>query len=414
MSSKRGLGERSIVLLVVLTVVLVLAPDAGAQSKYKILHGFAGGQDGGYPEASLILDRAANLYGTTNGGTGSGDYGTVLKLTPNSDGSRTETVLYNFTGGNDGAQPAAGLIFDQAGNLYGTASQGGLYSNGVVYQLTPSKTGYTESVLYSFAGGHDGATPLCTLIFDSSGNLYGTTNSSGAYGYGTVFELTPHSDGKWTIKTLYDFVGGEAGGSPDSGLVLDTQGNLYGITTQGGDDNVGVVYRLKPSNFFWTISVLHSFTGGNDGGRPQRGSLIFDNSGNLYGTTLSGGHYQYGTVFKLTPTAAKWKETVLHNFANRDGAFPSGTLVFSPEGDIYGTTQAGGDLTCQRNNGCGVVFKLSLNSNGEWHESVLHRFLDLPGAGPVAGVIFDATGNLYGTTSSFSQDFFGAVFEIRH
>jgi uncharacterized repeat protein (TIGR03803 family) len=312
--NRKRLSTLGAVMLVVIIVMPVLTPGAWAQSKYKTLYKFSGGKDGKYPQAVLIFDQAGNLYGTTPEGGDQG-LGTVFKLAPNADGSWRESVLYSFcsrTNCGDGAQPAAGLVFDQAGNLYGT------------------------------------------------------TLSRGANDRGTVFKLAPNADGSWRE------------------------------------------------------SVLHSFcsrTNCGDGEFPLT-SLIFDQAGNLYGTTqLGGAHGLGGTVFKLAPNAdGSWRESVLHSFCSRtncgDGKLPLASLIFDQAGNLYSTTAYEGDPSCNSGYGCGVVFKLVPNSNGGWKETVLHTFFDHPGAIPLAGVIFDPAGNLYGTSSGDGSTTFGSVFEI--
>jgi len=410
--------------LLIVAVMLLCTIGAGAQSKYKTLYKFTGGADGGFPSAGLVFDQAGNLYGTTSyGGNLSGrcagpSCGVVFRLTPSSDGSWKENVLYAFCSQahcSDGANPYSSVIFDTAGNLYGTTGLGGTgAAAGVVYKLIPSDRGWKEAVLYSFTGGHDGRNPTAGLIFDSSGNLYGTTATAGAYSQGTAFKLTPQSGEAWTESVLYDFTNGDDGGEPLAGVISDAQGNLYGMTFLGGKNQVGVIFKLSPAKKgIWHISVLHSFTGGRDGGAPYVGSLVMDTAGNLYGTTSAGGAYEYGTVFKLTQFGGKWKETVLHSFANgRDGATPYSTLIFDSAGNLYGTTTQGGDLARCGGFGCGVVFKLLPNSTGGWKETVLHAFADNPGAEPWAGVILDSAGNLYGTTTGDGITTFGSVFEI--
>jgi uncharacterized repeat protein (TIGR03803 family) len=416
----RTLGTTLIVVL-----ILVLAPGAGAQATFKTLDRFIEGSHKGWlPFAGLIFDQAGNLYGTTFEG---GDYGNgctsgcgvVFQLTPGSNGNWNENVLYRFCPAStciDGSDPWAGLIFDAAGNLYGITAHGGKFGAGVVYELTPSNGGWTESVLYSFTGGSDGGMPAGGLIFDSSGNLYGTTTFYGAHDFGTVFELTPHS-GAWTEKVLYDFTGGLYGGNPYSGVIFDAQGNLYGTTPGGGTNEVGVVFKLSPSKKgVWQISLLHSFTGGRDGGYPYYGSLIMDAAGSLYGTTGIGGADGYGTVFKLAQSAGKWKETVLHSFTDRDrdGAMPLSGVIFDSAGNLYGTTSKGGDAQggCFSSGGCGVVFKLAPNSTGGWKETLLHVFSDNPGFQPFCDLILDSGGNLYGTTTGDQVTTFGSVFEV--
>ena len=385
---------------------------ATAAITYKILHAFHWASN---PTGNLIFEAAGNLYGTTaNGGSTkcSGGCGAVYRLTPKPDGNWTLAILYAFTGA-DGANPYAGLIFDAAGNLYGTTYLGGStacpYGCGVVFKLKPNPDGtWTESVLHSFTGP-DGAAPLAGLIFDAAGNLYGTTANGGADNNGVVFKLTPGPDGTWTESVLYSFTGGADGANPWlAGLVFDAAGNLYGMTEGGGGSGRGVVLKLTPNpDGTWTESVLHSFTG-PDGSFPFAG-LILDAAGNLYGTTDDGGSGGCtdgcGVVFKLAPNPdGTWTESVLYSFRLLGGgARPHAGLTFDAAGNLYGTTLKGGAYDY------GVVFKLAPSSTG-WKETVLHTFGGL-GKYPFAPVIFDPAGNLYGTTSSGSSNY-GLVFEI--
>ncbi|MFI5115931.1 MAG: choice-of-anchor tandem repeat GloVer-containing protein, partial [Terriglobales bacterium] len=262
-----------------------------------------------------------------------------------------------------------------------------------------------EKVLYTFQGGTgDGAFPQAGLIFDTAGNLYGTTSLGGAYGFGTVFELTPTAGGTWTEKVLYSFKNdGTDGSNPKAGVIFDAAGNLYGTTSLGGAGvcqgaGCGTVFELTPAaGGTWTEKVLHSFGGATDGVIPEAG-LIFDAAGNLYGTTGYGGPYNWGTVFELTPAAGgTWTENVLYSFqGGADGAGPAAGLVFDAAGNLYGTTEVGGAGVCQ-GNGCGTVFELTPAAGGTWTENVLYRFQSgADGANPYDALIFDAAGNLYG------------------
>jgi uncharacterized repeat protein (TIGR03803 family) len=414
-----------------LIMVLLLTPGASAASKFKTLYTFTGGADGGAPWDTLIFDQAGNLYGTTGGAEQSPGPtpGNVFKLTPNGDGTWTESVLYSFTGGADGGSPMGSLVFDQTGNLYGTTQWGGSsncqYGCGVVFKLTPNQGGsWTESVLYSFTGGNDGSQSWASLIFDATGNLYGTTASGGNpscnqlfSGCGTVFKLAPNADGSWTESVLYRFAGGRDGSTPVSNLIFDKSGNLYSTTWFGGPysgctdwkgTGCGVVFKLTPkANGNWKEKVLYRLTI-QDGFWPVAG-LIFDRERNLYGTAQHGGAYGYGSVFKLTPSAnGTWKEKVLHSFTYKDGYNPTtGSLILDKAGSLYGTAAAGGAY------GPGVVFKLARGSGGKWAEHVLHSFTGgSDGGNPLGGLIFDAAGNLYGTTEGNGSTTFGSVFEI--
>jgi uncharacterized repeat protein (TIGR03803 family) len=343
--------------------------------KEKVLHRFKG-KDGRYPGANLIFDAAGNLYGTTGEGGSSSrcrdGCGVVFKLTPNPNGSWKEKLLYQFGKGGtqDGAHPFySGLIFDQAGSLYGTTEAGGATDHGVVFKLTPNPDGsWTESVLYSFcpikSQCRDGSNPAASLIFDRAGNLYGTTIRGGAHRAGTVFELTPKPDGSWTEGVLYHFSGGSDGRSPWAGLILDQAGNLYGTTREGGSGaygcsdqlGCGTAFKLAPNpDGSWTASVLHSFcslTNCNDGASPFNAGLILDQAGNLYGTTERGGDANGGVVFKVTSNPnGTWTEDALHSFCpfSCDGYQPDGNLIFDKAGNLYGTTFYGN----------GIVFKLT-------------------------------------------------------
>jgi uncharacterized repeat protein (TIGR03803 family) len=411
------LGNKSVwplrvILPVAFIVVLVQASGAWAASRYKILHIFTNKSGNGLLPG-LVFDEFGNLYGVTEAG-GAHNVGAVFKLTPNADGSWTESLIHSFTTANneDGDSPLAGLVFDTAGNLYGTTGGGGTYGVGAVFRLTPGSDGrWIESLIYSFLNdGRDGSGPSSPLIFDSFGNLYGTTFQGGVYGMGTVFRLTPESGGGWTESVLYDFTGGDLGGTPKAGVIFDAGGNLYGTTQSGGPDNVGLVYKLRPSKGVWSISAVHGFSGGRDGGIPESGSLIMDPEGNLYGTTSVGGLYEWGVIFELMPHAdGNWTERVLHQFAGgKDGGLPIAGLTFDGTGNLYGTAQLGGNFSCGNGFGCGVVFKLAPNSKGGWSETILHEFFGKPGVAPTAGVILDTAGNLYGTAEGNG----GLAFEI--
>jgi len=337
--------------------------DAGAvyqispSSGFHVIYGFSG-PDGAQPQGNLAIDAAGNLYGTTtNGGS---CCGTVFRLSPPTNGGPwTETVLYNFAGGDDGAIPEAGVILDSSGNLYGTAATGGRDFCGVVFSLTPSGSDqWTENVLHEFTG--DGCFPTSSLIFDSSGNLYGTTRLNGVWGGGTVFQLSPGAGGSWTHNVIHEFNPNLRDGvQSTAALVFDAAGNLYGTTESGGAFNYGIVFELSPNSGDWTESILHHFGSGTDGADP-RASLIFDRAGNLLGTTYGGGvgGTNSGTVFELTHGLdGRWTETVLVSFGRfkqgKRGAQPSAPLLLDSAGRIYGTTVGGG--TDNR----GVIFRIT-------------------------------------------------------
>jgi uncharacterized repeat protein (TIGR03803 family) len=409
-----------------LTAVLALFLPVSGWAAEKVLHSFVPSPSGASPTGKLIRDAAGNLYGTAGGGV-YGE-GVVFKLRPKLGGGWTESVLHSFSGGADGAAPAAGLIMDTAGNLYGTAGGGSTKAHpahGVVFELTPSSNGtWNEKVLHRFIRTTDGADPNTELIFDASGNLYGTTASGVTVG-GTVFELTPSSGGMWTETVLYNFCSQDNcddGHGPSSRLIFDQAGNLYGTTSSGGTQYYGVVFKLSPSSSGWTETVLHNFPMGQDDGYEPQSDLIFDQAGNLYGTTPYGGAQSGGIVFKLTPgSGGQWTEAVLHSFKSggHEPSEPAGGLVFDASGNLYGTTESGGSGKFCLPDGCGIVFQLTPRSGGKWAESVVHQFAaSTDGAWPVASLIIDQSGNLYGTTglSAYSHGDYlypaGSVFEL--
>jgi uncharacterized repeat protein (TIGR03803 family) len=397
-SSMRGRTTRvAFALALVFGAELFVTQFAQAQT-FSVLSSFTGSTDGGNPWAALIQDGAGNLYGTTEGG-GSNGVGTVFKL----DTSGTETVLYSFTAGTDGGLPLAGLIRDEAGSLYGTTFFGGVFACGCGTVFTLDPTG-KETVLYSFTGYPvDGADPYARVVRDRAGNLYGTASSGGAYGDGVVFKLD--TTGKQTV--LHTFTGGPDGGFPLGDLILDGAGNLYGTTFYGGKGcalGCGVVFKLNKAGKF---TLLHTFSGTPDGDGPHAG-LLRDAAGNLYGTTSNGGAHGWGTVFKLDKTS---KETILYSFTGgADGGRTRGSgLVRDPAGNLYGTTFSGGGGTCQGYGaGCGVVFMVSKSGK----ETVLHEFTGADGAQPRAGLLRDKAGNLYGTTTKGGANDSGVVFKI--
>jgi uncharacterized repeat protein (TIGR03803 family) len=438
MATKRFFTVLLAILLVIFGVIVEAVP-VWAGAKERVLHSF-NLHDGANPSDGLIFDASGNLYGTTGGG-GAFGYGTVFRLTPGASGGWTEKVLYSFTGGDDGAIPHSDLIFDGAGNLYGTTTFGGAFfceggGCGTVFKLVSDANGnWTEEVLHSFNGFYgnskDGWQPTADLLFDAKGNLYGTTGYGGAFGSncggwgcGTVFMLTPDTKGKWTETILYDFCPTwptcPDGYNPQAGLVFDASGNLYGTTARGGANygncngigGCGTVFQLTPSaNGKWTEAALHAFIG-NDGARPLA-RVVFDSAQkNLFGTTVLGGNagcnppYGCGTVFELAPGQdGSWTEEVLHSFY-APYKYAVSNLIFDTAGNLYGTTQAGGTSDS------GILFKLSPGTDGKWTESVPYSFGGKAGRFPSSSLIFDAAGILYGTAFDGGTHDVGLVFEI--
>lgn len=275
--------------------VYELTPNGSGYTK-SIIHDFGGNGDGAFPYAGLIMDGSGILYGTTDEG-GQFGYGSVFKLVPNGTGGYTESIVYSFDG-STGQNPRIDLVMDSAGNLYGATYGGGGNGAGVVFKLTPNGVGgYAESTIYNFIGANDGANPSA-LIIDSAGDVFGSTFRGGSNGYGTIFELTPNGSGAYAESTVYSFSGGGDGANPQEGLLLDNSGNLYGTTANGGSAGDGTVFELTLNgNGSYSESVVYSFTG-LDGGSPS--GLIMDSGGNLYGTTFNGGSFSNGTVFKIS------------------------------------------------------------------------------------------------------------------
>jgi uncharacterized repeat protein (TIGR03803 family) len=395
--------------------VVYRVDKAGRQT---VLHNFTGGAQGATPTAGVIRDSAGNLYGTTrNGGSFNGDVCSYPVSHPVEDGcgivyeldaAGQETVLYTFTGGTDGAAPYAGVVRDTAGNLYGTTEFGGRAGFGVVYKVDQSGQ---ETVLYSFQGGADGSIPLAGVILDPAGNLYGTNTAGGdavgTEGHGVVYRLDPAGH----ERALYAFTGGADGSNALAGVVRDSAGNLYGTTACGGTGpaqsfctgGAGVVYKLDTAGH---QTVLHTFTGGADGAVPQAG-VVLDEEGNLYGTTSAGGAGNCpggcGVLFKLDTAG---HETVLYSFpGGSNGSGPTGAIVDSA-GNIYGSTNEGGVTNFLCKYGCGTVYKRDTASQ----ETVLYSFpVGIDGYDPIAGVIVDSAGNLYGTAAGGGTTEYGGI-----
>ncbi|HEY5048622.1 MAG TPA: choice-of-anchor tandem repeat GloVer-containing protein [Rhizomicrobium sp.] len=394
-----GAGSRAAVaaFAVTLAAAALAMPSAEAQT-YKVLHTFMPGRDGREPSASLFLHRD-EIFGTTYAGGGRYDGGTVFSI----DKVGTETVLHSFRGWG-GVHDGGGvglpgtLVHDRAGNLYGTTYEGGASGNGVVFKLDLAGR---ETVLHNFLGT-DGSNPYAGLIGDAARNPYGTTGYGGESncgslynneGCGTVFKMD--QTGRETL--LYSFKFGADGAQPYGSLIRDAAGNLYGTTTGGGNYNCptgcGIVFKVDPNG---VETEPYVFTGGRDGAIPF-GGVALDAAGNLYGTTSAGGAYsEWGTVFRLD---ASGHETVLYNFTGgADGGGPFSGLTRDVAGNLYGTTEFGGDLSCHLfgAQGCGIVFKLDTAGK----ETVLHAFTGRSdGATPMGGLIVDSAGNLYGTAS---------------
>lgn len=398
--------------LAVLAVVAISLRGAKAAGGAEVIHSFGDG-DGEYPATDLVVDGAGNIYGTTTQG---GDWGsgTVFKLTPTGDGW-TESVIYSFTSGADGAQPYNGVTLDAQGNLYGTAVTGGTGNAceggcGVVYKLTHSGGNWSQSVLYNFTGGEDGSGPGAGLTFDENGNLYGMTPTGGGFGLGVIYQLTPQPNGDWTQSVIHTFTGGTDGATGSAGRLLLDSGSLYGVATVGGLHAKGTAFRLTRTGGAWKLTTLYAFKGKPDAGLPY-GALIRDASGNLYGTTYYEGWYGYGAVYQLVPgPAGDWKEKVIHSFRNGvGGSRPISHLNFDANGNLYGTTSEGGAPGCS----CGTIFKLTRVEDGRWRQTVAHAFRGVPdGAYAYNGMVAGPAGTFYGATVIGGADDDGVIYKF--
>jgi uncharacterized repeat protein (TIGR03803 family) len=316
---------------------------------HTVLYSFTGGADGGEPYKGVTIDREGNLYGTAvTGGSGSceGGCGVAYKLTK-SGGTWTQTIIHAFTGGNDGSGPGARLTVDQSGNVYGMTPIGGAYGLGTIYKIRQEPNGpWSFKVIHAFTGGADGGSGSAGRMILRNGILYGAATTGGTYGSGVVFELTPRAVGRWGFRTIYSFRGQPDGSFPYGALLFNSSGNIYGTTYYGGANNIGAVYELSPRPVGeWNENVLYSFQEGSDGNSPIS-NLVFGGPGNLnlYGTTSEGGLGR-GTIFKLSPVGGgQWTETVVHLFQGPpDGAFAYNGLVVDRLRNFYGATVHGGD-----------------------------------------------------------------------
>jgi uncharacterized repeat protein (TIGR03803 family) len=408
--------------LAILSIVLALAPAAWAGSKFKVLYSFKGGNDGIDPHGNLVFDAAGNLYGTTAQGGGTsechGQYegcGIVFQLEPRSSGQWKENVLYSFPNGSTGGVGLEGnLVLDVAGDVYGTAYWGGSDYEGTVFELTPGSGGWTEKTIYAFcpSGCDDGGSPASGVIFDNAGNLYGTATAGGTDGGGVIFELAP-SKGGWTESVRYNFCPYNTcgGGWYPWALTQTTNGDFYSTTTYGGNyfwpcipgDGCGAVFKFSPKSGDYV--ALHRFDG-RDGAFPDAG-VVVDNQGNVYGSTRNDGAFGCGTVFQLSPKSdGGWTYDVRYNLRVTASA---GSLAIDSAGNLYVASSGAVGGTCQ-DQANGEIFKLTPSAHGHWEYSAIHTFGNL--VQPSSGLIFDSQGNLYGTAASGGASGYGFVFEI--
>jgi uncharacterized repeat protein (TIGR03803 family) len=403
--------------LLIATLVATSAAQSIEAGKLQVAYSFAGQPDGSLPLAAPIQDKLRNLYSTTAEG-GTMDWGTVYKI----DSQGKETVLHSFVAGKDGVTPTAGVTMDAEGNLYGTTYWGGngdcFDGNGcgLVYKLSPGKRGWKETILYAFTGASDGAYPgNGALVFDTAGNLYGTTLYGGSEswpnGNGTVFKLTPTSRG-WKEHVLYAFgtLSKTDGATPFGGLILDAERNIYGTTYYGGKSNAGIVFEVNPKG---SETILHNFKGGTTDGADPGTMLVRDGAGNLFGATPFGGDLNCsypigcGTVFKIDVSGT---ESLLHIFTGYpfDG-YGGGPLLQDKSGYLYGAAGGGNSSNCRDSNnepmGCGVIFGLSTNGK----ETILYNF-SYDGENPVG--LKQYAGSFYGVTALGGTSGNGLVFKF--
>jgi uncharacterized repeat protein (TIGR03803 family) len=398
-------------LMIAVTLILTTAAWASSEAVLYNFNNFSG--DGYYPYSGLVADSKGNLFGTTNnGGVTTTPYGTAFELTL-SGGVWTETILHNFIGGTtDGAYPQySSMVFDKAGNLYGTTQQGGAKNYGTVFELKHSGNNWTFILIHSFTNvAPDGYYPQAGLSFDAAGNMYGTTQYGGTHSTGTDFQLKPLKNGKWAYQVIHSLPSSPGGYYPNGGLTQGQNGYYYGTTLYGGAPyNAGTVYRLFLSRGVWVSQTVYVFGGDTLGANPDS-SLTVDAAGNLFGTTAAGGDLNLGLVFELKRGKNdKFTYIVLHSFkGNPDGSTPwtgSGVTMDS-KGDLFGATRYGGTQSAQ-----GTVYELKL-TNGHYNERMLWD-LGATGDGyqPLAGVVL-FKGKLYGTTYAGGSHSAGTVFQV--
>ena len=385
--------------------VLLMTPLAAHAQTFTVLHNFTDGADGGYVYAGVTFDQQARIYGTASRGA-DGDNGVVYRLVREGNGW-VFSPIYTFRG-HDGAHPYARVVFGQDGLLYGTTNQGGANRYGTVFSLQPSPTAcksalcpWVETVLYSFANGADGGFPeFGDLTFDQAGNIYGTASGGGILTNGVVFKLTRSGSG-WTESVLWEFGNiNNDGCTPISGVIFDNAGNLYGTTNGCGSNGLGTVYELSPTQSGWNETILHSFTQSDNG--AGAGGLIMDAEGNLYGITSG----SPGSAYELTQQNGSWSFTLLQSFPGNDLGFAMVAPTFDSQGNLYGP------LTYDGSNEAGEIFKL-MPSGNQWIYSLFYQFPSCAnGCLPMGAVAFDANGNMYGTTIEGGTDGYGTVWEI--
>jgi uncharacterized repeat protein (TIGR03803 family) len=401
------------------TAAITLATFAWAGVNEQVVYTF-GGSNGALPQSKLVYTASGELFGTAviGGNTttcpNTNGCGVVFELSAPNHGVRNYHLLHVFNGGSgDGQGPLGNIVFDGAGNLYGVTWFGGpgvgSYGGGTVYKLSPAGGGlWTETVIHTFGIGSDGLWPLAGLTIDAAGNLYGTTSVGGTNNAGTVYKLTPNSDGTWSETILYSFASRPDGYSPAGEVILDATGNIYGTTVFGGALNYGLVFELSSNSGAYAETILYSFTGHKDQGQPGF-PLWMDATGNLYGTN-GGVKTGNGAIFKLTRNSdGSWSETTIHRFDpyhNNDGGSPSSGLTVDASGSLWGTTMFGGTT------GGGTVYTLLPRTGGGWSYHVVYNFDGVVQQKPIDGVTLGPGHTLFGVTVDDTVPYSGGVYEI--
>lgn len=394
----RNTAGRFAVVSTFASCIFAAALSGAHAAAFNVVYNFTGGDDGGNPVTGLMVNARGVFYGTATTGGTSG-LGVVYQFTTKGG----ETVLHSFAGGADGATPNGGVIQNSKGVLFGTTTSGGATGAGTVYSLA----GTTETVLYSFAGGNDGADPQAGLVKDAAGNLYGTTSAGGTSGNGTVFELAAPktANGQWTETVLYSFGTGNDGTTPVAGVILDKAGNLYGTTSLGGSAGNGTVFQLKPGTP-WTENILYNFQNGTDGSTPYAG-LISDTKGNLYGAATDGGTNGGGTVFELSPSNGSWNFSVLTSIPGWGISGSFRDLMRTGTGTIYASTH------CDGANNAGTIYKLVPSRSGVWTYTLLYTFTGgSDGLYSISNLVLHG-GKLYGTTIQGGDTGAGTIYAMQ-
>ncbi len=417
----RPAGKTSFLLFLILISPLLVHAEARERTLYEFGGNCWVDQQNYNLISSLVADSKGNLYGTRYCSPMPGN-GFVFQLQRNSQGSLDYKIIYVFGRRNEGVWPFGGLSVDSAGNLYGVTYEGGAYNGGVVYELSPDTSGsWHETVLWNFPSypsKGDGCNPYAAPILDEVGNLYGTTTACGAYYGGAAFELMRNSNGDWSETILHNFASrlGPDGAAPNSNLVFDKSGNLYGTTPMGGQYTYGTVFELSRGyDNTWAETLLHQFTGGVDGSSPY--GVVFDADGNLYGSNDGPlNTYTGGIVYALTPQPdATWSETVLYTFPAWTNTLIGGpgVLSFSQKGDLYGPAGFGGPSNGGCPQGCGGIFRLVPGLGSRWIYQQIYGFTGLADGGvPMGPLVFDGKGNIYDTNNYGGTAAEGTVFQI--